>query len=342
MENSSNPLDVFCGCLVCLILPVVFVILKSYMGSRANLSLLFGFGTINAEQPVHVGKTSFLGFVAAAVSLVFSLIIFGAVQSFSQMPLTMGLILFACAAILVVTFRYLQLAIQLDRQGTSQPAQLDNVLSKTASDGEGGNIIRTHIKYSYANGIKNEIPLDIRIAQVIQRKAANLRVVYLDDRPLIHRTEWEILQETKPAFAQHDISSEQDWRSKVPNSGLAQDLIPRALAEFVRVAPTGGFITFSDKATGVYVQFLMLGDALLLDYAISTKVKETDDIIRLHRFFAEHNVKAEMESSKTQVYRMDFPPTPDQVEKASRVALDIFEQVFLLNGMSPLEAKVDA
>lgn len=92
------------------------------MGSRPNLSLLFGFGTINAEQPVHVGKTSFLGFITAAVSLVLSLIIFGAVLSFSQMPLSMELVLFASVAILVVTFRYLQLAIQLDRQGTSPPS----------------------------------------------------------------------------------------------------------------------------------------------------------------------------------------------------------------------------
>lgn len=342
MENSSNPLDVFCGCLVCLILPVIFLTLKSLMGSRANLSLLFGFGTINAEQPVHVGKTSFLGFVAAAVSLVFSLFIFGAVQAFSQMPLSMALILFACVAILVVTFRYLQLAIQLDRQGTSQPAQLDNVLSENASDGEGGNIIRTRIKYSYANGIKNEIQLDCRTAQALQKKAANLRVVYLDDRPLIHRTEWEILQETKPAFAQHDIPSEQDWRSKVPNSGLAQDLIPRALAEFVRVAPSGGFIIFSDKATGAFVQFLMVGDALILDFSIGTEEKETDCVIRLHEFFARRNIKAEMTGNTTQSYNMDFPPTLDQVEKASNVALDIFEQVFLLDGMTPLEAKADA
>ena len=312
------------------------------MGSRPNLSLLFGFGTINAEQPVHVGKTSFLGFITAAVSLVLSLIIFGAVLSFSQMPLSMELVLFASVAILVVTFRYLQLAIQLDRQGTSQPAQLDNVDGENVSDGEGGDVIRTRIKYSYANGIKNEIQLGYRTAQSLQRKAANLRVVYLDDRPLIHRTEWEILQETKPAFAQHDIPSEQDWRSKVPNSGLAQNLIPCALAEFIRVVPAGGFIIFSDKATGAYVQFLMLGDALLLDYAISTKVKETDDIIRLHEFFARRNVKAEMTGKTTQSCNMDFPPTPDQVEKASSVALDIFEQVFLLDGMSPLEAKADA
>jgi len=122
------------------------------MGSRPNLSLLFGFGTINAEQPVHVGKTSFLGFITAAVSLVLSLIIFGAVQSFSQMPLSMELVLFASVAILVVTFRYLQLAIQLDRQGTSQPAQLDNVDGENVSDGEGGDVIRTRINIPMQTG----------------------------------------------------------------------------------------------------------------------------------------------------------------------------------------------
>lgn len=341
MENSSNPLDVFCGGLVCLTLSIVLLTLKMLMGSRPNLSLLFGFGTINAEQPVRVGKTAFLGLLAVLIVLVFSFIIWSAVQAFSQTPLSMGLVLFASMVILLVTFRYLQLAIQLDRQGTSKPAQKVNLHSEWFDNGEGGTGIRWRVKYSYANGLKNEIQLNRKIAQALQRKAATLRVVYLDDRPLIHRTEWEILKETKPAFAQHNSPSEQDWRSKVPNSGLAQDLIPRALAEFVRVAPSGGFIIFSDKATGVFVQFMMLGDALLLDIAISTKVKETDDIIRLHEFFARHNIKAEMTGKTTQSYNMDFPPTPDQVEKASSVALDIFEQVFLLDGMSPLEAKAD-
>jgi hypothetical protein len=285
MENSSNPLDVFCGCLVCLILPVIFLTLKSIMGSRPNLSLLFGFGTINANQPVQVGKTSFLGFVAVAVFLTLLLVVCGAVQAVSMMPLTMGLVLFVSAVVLAVTFRYLQLAIQLDRQGTRQPAQIEDVFSQSTSDVEGGTIIRTRIKYTYASGLKNEIPIDPRTAQALQRKAANLHVTCLDDRPLIHRTEWEILRETEPAFVKPDNLPEQGWRSKVSNSGLAQDLIPRALAEFVRVAPAGGFIIFWHKVSGAFVQFLMLGDALLLDFSISTEVKETEDIIRMHDFW---------------------------------------------------------
>jgi hypothetical protein len=57
-------------------------------------------------------------------------------------------------------------------------------------------------------------------------------------------------------------------------------------------------------------------------------------------FFARRNVKAEMMSNQTQGYTMDFPPAPEQVEKASSVALDIFEQVFLLDGMTALETEV--
>jgi hypothetical protein len=83
----------------------------------------------------------------------------------------------------------------------------------------------------------------------------------------------------------------------------------------------------------------MVGDVAVLEYAISTKQKSTPDTERARQYFSALGVAPIKEGRNTIAYRMDFPTAPRQVEKASKIALDIFVRVFGLKADALLEVE---
>jgi hypothetical protein len=154
-------------------------------------------------------------------------------------------------------------------------------------------------------------------------------VTYLPELPGFHRVTKKKLPKPlgqKPA-------------PKPADSGAAGEVIPRALAEFVK-SSSGSFIIFWHRKKKYFVQFVMVDDVAVLDYTISTRQKSTPDTEGARQFFLALGVAPVKEGRSAISYRMDFPPAPTQVEEASRIALAIFERVFLLGADAMLEVEL--
>lgn len=305
------------------------------LGDHPNLSLLFGLGSVNADRFVYVPKTSSLRKRAAwSVPSLLFLMWLTVYIFWRASPLFCGLILLGPSAALFVLFRYFQLALELDREGASETAKVKFFRKKSLDYEFGYETDELGAKYSYANGIEDE--LEDRYVYPLYSKNAVLRVTYLRDRPLIQRHELERLPQIETTSSKGKKRALKDWKSKIPQSGAARELVPRALKEFVRFAPSGGFIIFSHpKKTDAFVQFLAAENSLILDFPLAIEESKTAEAARARQLFAERHLE-EMETSGVQ----EFPPAPDQIEQAARMALDIFERVFLMDGDTILKAEV--
>lgn len=326
--------NVFLMGFAALTLLISILTVSPILGSYPNLSLLFGLGSVNAGQLVRLPKTSRLWLRAAWALPALSLLTWGTLKFFSGKPLWMGLVLLGPASALIVLLRYFQLAMELDQRGVSQMAKV--ILSESDPE-EPAPIFVSTFRYIYANGIDSGLQIDRDIAIPLEAKTASLRVIYLEDQPLVHRLELEHLPKTETLPSSPKKPSRKDWKARIPRSGAAREIIPRALEEFVRAAPVGGFIVFSHpKKTEAFVQFVMAGDSLTLDFPLIMQQPQSAEADRARQFFAERRLEVATNSVQT------FPPGPDRIEQASRLALEIFERAFLMDGETILRAEAGA
>jgi len=227
-------------------------------------------------------------------------------------------------------YRSLSYALRLDRYGVTETPVLGEVFQAAAGgDSEGGTV--TILPYFYANDFKGNIALFYEFGEIsaYEQNRLQITVTYLPELPGFHRIMKKKLPEPLG----------QKSAPKPADSGAAEEVIPRALAEFVK-SPSGSFIIYWHRKKKYFVQFVMVDDVAVLDYAISTRQNPTPDTERAHQFFSALGVAPVKEGRSAIAYRMDFPPAPTQVEEASRIALDIFERVFLLRADAMLEVEL--
>ena len=226
-------------------------------------------------------------------------------------------------------YRSLSYALRLDRYGITETPVLGEVFQQVG-DGEYGSGSFPVLPYFYAKDFKGNIRLAYEFGEIsaYEQNRLQITVTYIPELPGIHRVTKKKLSEPlghKPA-------------PKPADSGAAEEVIPRALAEFVK-SRSGSFIIFWLRATYSFVQFVMVGDVAVLEYAIPTKQKSTPDTERARQYFSALGVAPIKEGRGAIAYRMDFPTAPRQVEKASKIALDIFVRVFGLKADTILEVE---
>jgi hypothetical protein len=339
-------LNIFCGGLLILILLILWLMFRRMV--RPVLSFIFH--PVKGNETYVVPRTGFMGVVVLLASIVGFTFLWFSVSTILGVgaelfnPIYFFLlvlaIVVAAGAILGLEYSYRSMydVLRLERHGVAENPVLGELFHVMGIDDDGTVVSSPFVQYSYAKDFKGNLRLYPEFGEEEAYKKGRLQitVTYLPEMPGLHRvskkkTAHQTGSETFPAS---------ELSRPVPSeTGPAEEVIPRALTKFTR-AESGTFIIFWHRETKTFVQFLKLGDAMLLYYSMSS-AQATDALtLRSHEYFARHEIQMETEPRGAGSYQMDFPPGPDQVKQAAGIAFEIFDQVFLLPRTSILEVEV--
>ena len=333
MEEDSTILNIICGSIFFLIIIIILIISRMLLKSV----ILFIFKPPNPKEQIVVFNTGLQTIITLLATLFTIPILWISISGIFEVISLKGTIyvyigilavlgILACVLGLAYAYKYLFYAIQLDRYGVTKKVKLDKLFTVESNTPNGGTF--DYVPYSLDHQIKGTARVyKMREKNAYFQDRLELMVTYLDNMPAVRRLTFRILNQ--PLLFKQEKSE--------PITVAARPLIKEALKKFVSF-PTGTFIIFTHKPTQNFVQFLMMDDEFLLEYAIGPKQESSEYTERAYRFFFDHHISSVNEDDNTIAYQMSFQIT--ETAEAAQIVMDIFTQVYLLPATSIIEYEI--